>query len=235
MEEKKTIKISITTLFLILAIVAIIVMGVFILKINKQQEEQIESNKELKEEINKLKTDNNVENNTNNEIENNTTNNSTTESLANTASFTDSEVKKSLEEYLNLIGYKHGSKLSILVPLNLMNEESIANLEESGEAEVNTGVKYDKFKNQILNYISNNCFDNTFNDDYINKNGTLYVKNEDGSGDSYNVKNISKISDNSYKAEIENDAYDEVITDTINFKITNNSNGKCVIDECDKK
>ena len=53
MEEKKTIKISITTLFLILAIVAIIVMGVFILKINKQQEEQIESNKELKEEINK--------------------------------------------------------------------------------------------------------------------------------------------------------------------------------------
>lgn len=235
MEEKKTIKISITTLFLILSIVAIIVMGVFILKINKQQEEQIESNKELKEEINKLKTDNNVENNTNNETENNTTNNSTTESLANTASFTDSEVKKSLEEYLNLMGYKHGSKLSILVPLNLMNEESIANLEESGEAEVNTGVKYDKFKNQILNYISNNCFDNTFNDDYINKNGTLYVKNEDGSGDSYKVKSISKISDNSYKAEIENDAYDEVITDTINFKITNNSNGKCVIDECDKK
>ncbi len=235
MEEKKTIKISITTLFLVLAIVAIIVMGVFILKINKQQEEQIESNKELKEEINKLKTDNNVENNTNNETENNTTNNSTTESLANTASFTDSEVKKSLEEYLNLMGYKHGSKLSILVPLNLMNEESIANLEESGEAEVNTGVKYDKFKNQILNYISNNCFDNTFNDDYINKNGTLYVKNEDGSGDSYKVKSISKISDNSYKAEIENDAYDEVITDTINFKITNNSNGKCVIDECDKK
>ena len=235
MEEKKTIKISITTLFLVLAIFAIIVMGVFILKINKQQEEQIESNKELKEEINKLKTDNNVENNTNNGTENNTTNNSTTESLANTASFTDSEVKKSLEEYLNLMGYKHGNKLSILVPLNLMNEESIANLEESGEAEVNTGVKYDKFKNQILNYISNNCFDNTFNDDYINKNGTLYVKNEDGSGDSYKVKSISKISDNSYKAEIENDAYDEVITDTINFKITNNSNGKCVIDECDKK
>lgn len=235
MEEKKTIKISITTLFLVLAIFAIIVMGVFILKINKQQEEQIESNKELKEEINKLKTDNNVENNTNNGTENNTTNNSTTESLANTASFTDSEVKKSLEEYLNLMGYKHGNKLSILVPLNLMNEESIANLEESGEAEVNTGVKYDKFKNQILNYISNNCFDNTFNDDYINKNGTLYVKNEDGSGDSYKVKSISKISDNSYKAEIENDAYDDVITDTINFKITSNSNGKCVIDECDKK
>lgn len=235
MEEKKTIKISITTLFLVLAIFAIIVMGVFIIKINKQQEEQIESNKELKEEVNKLKTDNNVENNTNNETENNINNNSTTESSANTASFTDSEVKKSLEEYLNLMGYKHGSKLSILVPLNLMNEESIANLEESGEAEVNTGVKYDKFKNQILNYISNNCFDNTFNDDYINKNGTLYVKNEDGSGDSYKVKSISKISDNSYKAEIENDAYDEVITDTINFKITNNSNGKCVIDECDKK
>ena len=69
----------------------------------------------------------------------------------------------------------------------------------------------------------------------INRNGTLYVMDVDGSGDSYKVKSISKISDNSYKAEIENDAYDEVITDTINFKITNNSNGKCVIDECDKK
>lgn len=106
MEEKKTIKISITTLFLVLAIFAIIVMGVFIIKINKQQEEQIESNKELKEEINKLKTDNNVENNTNNETENNINNNSTTESSANTASFTDNEVKEAIEKYLELIGYK---------------------------------------------------------------------------------------------------------------------------------
>lgn len=234
MEEKKTIKISITTLFLILIVIAIIVMGIFMLKINKQQEEQIESNKELKEEINKLKADNNVNSNANTETEN--TNNSSTESSTKKVSFTDNEIKKSLEEYLNLIGYKHGSKLSILIPLNLINEEDMANLEESGEIEINTGVKYDKFKNQILNYISNNCFDNTFNnDDYINKNGTLYIKNEDGSGDSYKVKNVSKNSDNSYKAVIENDAYDEVITDTINFKITSNSNGKCVIDECDIK
>ena len=242
MEEKKTIKISITTLFLVLAIVAIIVMGVFILKINKQQEEQIESNKELKEEVNKLKTDNNVENNTNNETENNINNNSTTESSANTASFTDNEVKEAIEKYLELIGYKHGYAPALLVPMNLVDEEYMANLEANGNTDENyynnyigTKVEYNKFKNEILNYISNDFFDKEFDNDYINRNGTLYVMDVDGSGDSYKVKSISKISDNSYKAEIENDAYDEVITDTINFKVTSNSNGKCVIDECDKK
>lgn len=235
MEEKKTIKISITTFFLILTIVVIIAMGIFIAKISKQQEEQIELNNELKKEINELKTNSN---NVSNELETNTINNTLVESSTREESFTDSEVKKSLEEYLNLIGYKHGYEPALLVPMNLVDEEYMANLEansNSNENYVGTKVEYNKFKNEILNYISNDFFDKEFDNDYINRNGTLYVMDVDGSGDSYKVKSISKISDNSYKAEIENDAYDEVITDTINFKITNNSNGKCVIDECDIK
>lgn len=235
MEEKKTIKISITTFFLILTIVVIIAMGIFIAKISKQQEEQIELNNELKKEINELKTNSN---NVSNELETNTINNTLVESSTREASFTDSEVKKSLEEYLNLIGYKHGYEPALLVPMNLVDEEYMANLEansNSNENYVGTKVNYNKFKNEILNYISKDFFDEEFSNDYINKNGNLYVMDVSGSGDSYKVKSISKISDNSYKAEIENDAYDEVITDTINFKITNNSNGKCVIDECDIK
>lgn len=235
MEEKKTIKISITTFFLILTIVVIIAMGIFIAKISKQQEEQIELNNELKKEINELKTNSN---NVSNELETNTINNTLVESSTREASFTDSEVKKSLEEYLNLIGYKHGYEPALLVPMNLVDEEYMANLEansNSNENYVGTKVNYNKFKNEILNYISNDFFDKEFDNDYINRNGTLYVMDVDGSGDSYKVKSISKISDNSYKAEIENDAYEDVITETINFKITSNRDGKCVIDECDIK
>ena len=54
MEEKKTIKISLSTFFLILAIIAICVMGVFIYKINNDKIIADNEILELKDSINKL-------------------------------------------------------------------------------------------------------------------------------------------------------------------------------------
>lgn len=55
MEEKKSIKISLSTFFLILAIIAIIVMGIFIYILDKDKKAEIQKSADLQSQINSLK------------------------------------------------------------------------------------------------------------------------------------------------------------------------------------
>lgn len=54
MEEKKVTKISLSTFFLILAIIAIIIMGFFIYKINNDKNAEIKKSTELQSQVNSL-------------------------------------------------------------------------------------------------------------------------------------------------------------------------------------
>ena len=54
MEEKNVTKISLSTFFLILAIIAIIVMGVFIYKLNNEKAAEIQKSTELQSQVNSL-------------------------------------------------------------------------------------------------------------------------------------------------------------------------------------
>lgn len=54
MEEKKVTKISLSTFFLILAIIAIVVMGIFIYKLNNDKTAEIQKSTELQAQVNSL-------------------------------------------------------------------------------------------------------------------------------------------------------------------------------------
>ena len=54
MEDKKTTKISLSTFFLILAIIAIILMGVYIYKLNSDKTAEIQKSTELQAQVNNL-------------------------------------------------------------------------------------------------------------------------------------------------------------------------------------
>jgi len=54
MEEKKASKISLSTIFLIIAIIAIIVMGLFLYKLNNDKASEIQKSAELQSQINSL-------------------------------------------------------------------------------------------------------------------------------------------------------------------------------------
>lgn len=74
MEEKKVTKISLSTFFLILAIIAIIVMGIFIYNLNNDRTTEIQKSTELQAQINTLKTKNNNLNGTLNTLQENSSN-----------------------------------------------------------------------------------------------------------------------------------------------------------------
>ena len=54
MEEKNAAKISLSTFFLILAIIAIIIMGIFIYKLNNDKTAEIQKSAELQSQVNSL-------------------------------------------------------------------------------------------------------------------------------------------------------------------------------------
>ena len=54
MEEKKVTKISLSTFFLILAIIAIIVMGIFMYKLYNEKTEETKKSNELQTQVNSL-------------------------------------------------------------------------------------------------------------------------------------------------------------------------------------
>ena len=108
MEEKNATKISLSTFFLILAIIAMIVMGIFIYKLNNDKTTEIQKSTELQAQVNSLngtvsdlqgKIDNisktiNSNNSTNTENKTNTSNNSIIKD--NTANNTEQVVKPSI-------------------------------------------------------------------------------------------------------------------------------------------
>ena len=54
MEEKKAVKISLSTLFLILAVIVIIIMAVFIIKLNNEKSAETEKSAQLQAQVNSL-------------------------------------------------------------------------------------------------------------------------------------------------------------------------------------
>lgn len=95
MEEKNVTKISLSTFFLILAIIAIIVMGVFIYKLNNDKTAEVQKSTELQAQVNSLNgTVSDLQGKINNISETINSNNST----ENTTKSENSTQNKTLEE-----------------------------------------------------------------------------------------------------------------------------------------
>ena len=153
--------------------------------------------------------------------------------------FSDEEVKKSFQKYLDLVGAKWLESYDILIKLDLIKESDAANFKQaSTEGYLKTNIKYFEFKNKMLNYVTENCFENdiivfdsTEHKAYINEDGYLCCANSGSSGGNYKVQSITKINDKQYMAKVIHTLEEGEEDINYNFGIENN-NGKCVIDYC---
>lgn len=241
MEEKKTIKISISTFFLILAVIVIIAMGIFSIKMYNEKTVATEKSAELQTQVNELtgtvsglqgKINSISETiSTNNYISNTAvTNENKSETGTKAKTFTDAQVKEAIQDYLNIIGSKEGSPSSVLDYLKLKGKESTARK----EGYLKTDIKYSKFKKSILEYITERCFKEEFSEAFIEEDGYVCYFNGGATGVGYEVNSITKVNDKTYNAKavwMQEESKEDV---SFEFGIEN-SNGKCVIDYCNQK
>lgn len=195
MEEKKVTKISLSTFFLIISLVVIIVMGIFMYKFYNE------------------KTDN----------------------ISETISFTDEQIKEAFANYLEIKATNGGKDL-----LEWLTEKGNLNYDSSKDNELDNGmiitnIKFSDYKNAMLNYVSENEFEKNWKSPFFGEDtqGNLITANGGGSNPVYTIKNITKISDMNYTAQISYIVDESAPTPSYdkNFSFTISSyNSNCVID-----
>lgn len=217
MSDKKNIKISLSSFFLIIAIIIILIMGYAIYRlyakksVAETQVDNLNSKIEsLESQVDGLQTtinsvsaaiSNGTNSNTSNVNQSSNTNNTTDTEAINT------KCKTTLDKYLNLIGTSEGSPENLLVELNLLTTDKFEKLKNnSNENYIKTSVKYEDLKNAMLDYVTEDFFETNFekNDNYKNSNGYVSVINGGGSGISYTIKNfeLKSKSNNIYKYNV---------------------------------
>lgn len=237
MDEKKAIKISLSTFFLILAIIVIIVMCIFMFKLYNEKTEETKKSSELQTQVNNLnETISDLQGKIDNISETINSNNSTenTSTANNSTSFTDEQVKTALSNYLELRAHADCGS-----PLEYLNEKGKLNYDSSQDTILNDGtiitsIKFSDYKNAMLNYVSENEFEkNWTSTQYLNENNNGYLTKGQGGGKFwvYTVNSITKTNNSTYSTKItatddfEDSKKDENLTFTVK-----SYNGNCVID-----
>ena len=141
--------------------------------------------------------------------------------------FSDDEIKKAIQEYMDLIAAKSNSNGYMLVKLGLLKENEM-NFED---VEVVTNISYEEFKNKMLNYVTEEFLVSKFSSEFYEKDSKLVYQELDGNGFEFEVNDISK-NDDKYICNGTIKGFENDINKAITFKVER-VNNKCVISYCD--
>ena len=151
------------------------------------------------------------------------------ESTENKNEFSNVEVKECLQNYLGLVGVMHGSTEGLLRKLGYTD------FDESSLPDyfTKTNIKYSDFKNKMLNYMTEECFNNSngLNEYFKEKDEYLIYSNVGASGWGFEIENVQLVEDLKYTA-IVNYGEERQNQKEINFSLEE-INGKLVIATCD--
>ena len=198
MEEKNVKKIRLLTFFLILAIIVIIVMGVFIYKLNNDKTTEIQKSTELQSQVNSL--NGNVSDlqgkidsiSKTIDSSNSTQNNPTTDTL----SINRTAIESTIQKYFNIRQILASDTLNLLVELGLKTTNQTADNYKGFSSDkpyansyfLITDVSYSDFEKAISKYMTMDLFKSQYPDYVINKDGTLCIYSNGGTSGSSTIK-----------------------------------------------
>ena len=245
MEKKEPIKVSLSTVFLIIAIIVIVIMGYFVCKFYNDKVEGANKVNDLQKQVGNLNgTINDLQgkiNSINDAINTNKTSEKTETNInANiNVEFTNEEVKKAISDYLELY-----SSAACGTPLDFLKEKGkinyydpFKNVINTTNGEITTNVKFSDYKKAMLNYITENEFERNWTTKIgliENSNGYLTHGQLGGGFRNYTIRDIAKIDTNKYSVKATSIVEDDDSTRENNSFIfeLKNYNNNCVIDSC---
>lgn len=226
MDEQKATKISLSTFFLILAIIIIIGMGTLICILYKEKTELNQKSAELQTQVNNLTATIAKNINTNTSIANTDNNDSTF--------FTDEQVKATLSNFLELQAHANCDSL-----LENLTEKGFLNYDSSKDTIQNDGtiitkIKFSDYKNAMLNYISESEFERNWSStQYFSENTNGYLSKIQGGGGlrTYTINNLIKNNNSTYSAKTTSIVDNDTTTkENEDFTFTvKDYHGNCVI------
>ena len=207
MEEKKTTKINLSTFFLIVTIIKIIVLCIFIYKLYNDKTTEIQKSTGLQTQINNLNsTINDLQGKINTISETINNNNSTKNtSISSTSSVNKSAIESTIQKYFNIRQILASDTLNVLVELGLKTTNQSADNYKGFSNDkpypnsyfIITDVSYSDFENAISKYMTTELFKSQYPDYVMNKDGILCIYSEGGTSGSSTLNECSISSSNS--------------------------------------
>lgn len=160
--------------------------------------------------------------------ENKSNNKQTTTKNINDNEPSEEELRKIISEFLIIDGEGHTD--GILNYLNIGYDESKEVYDEKSDLVI-TNVKYDDFKNKMLNYMTEDYFNKEYGEKYI-KDENGYIRKGQGGGEypEYKINKITKNENLSYTVDVTATDYnDESNDETYEFTFKKYNN-KLVVD-----
>ena len=154
----------------------------------------------------------------------------------NQITFSNETVKSSLQKYLDLSGALAGSPRNLLVELGLLenNDTNGESVDVEGTPYITTNIKSSDFKNTMLKYVSEKCYEEEFTR-WFKFFDWVYYFDGGATGRSFEVVSISKISETEYTAKVNEIMIDDT-KELKEYKFNiSNYNGNCVIDNAIEK
>lgn len=152
--------------------------------------------------------------------------------VKNNNDFSNVEIKKCLQNYLDIYGAFRGSPEGMLVKMGLMEHNEYKDIHDNY---VKTDIKYSDFKNELLKYITEDWFKECIEKATFFKDvdGVLYYSTYAASGCEFEIIDIKAKDSSSYTADIYYFVDPEYKTEeTISFSVES-YNGRCVISNCE--
>ena len=174
--EKKEIKISLSSFFLIFALITIIVMGIFIYRLYNEKTEQTQKSSELENQVNNLNDSLNILQGKINTISTTINSNTSTENSATNSSTNDNITNDTLssEQIKNIEGEFHPQ-------INVANDASYFSFDIDGtvKLEGNTTMSGTySIENNVIKIRYNKLEEPGMDDTTINKEQTLTIGNK---------------------------------------------------------
>ena len=205
MEEKNVTKISLSTFLLILAIIAIAVMGIVIYKLNNDKTAEIQKSTELQSQVNSLSS-------TVNDLQSKIDKVSETVNSSSSSSNNKVTIESTIQKYFDIRQILSSDTLNVLVELGLKTtHQTSADYKGfySDKPYANsyfliTDVSYSDFEKSISKYMTIDLFNNQYPDYVINKDGALCIYSDGGTSGYSTVKEckISNTDSNTYICDV---------------------------------
>ena len=161
------------------------------------------------------------------------------------------DLQSALEKYLYLYCLRGGTSIltrdegrfEYALDFYRTSDEATKDLKESDEKVIyedgieeelyKTSIKYSDYKEELLNYMSENLFEENFTRGYENIDGILYVANDGGCGNGYDIIKMTKNSDNSYDVECKYyEGENPYVISNLNVTFGKNNNGAIIVESC---
>ena len=228
-EEKNTKKNNgVLIVLLVLALIIIAVMGFFTYKFYNEKTKETEKSTELQATVNTLNetvTDlqekmNTISDTIGSRDSENTTTENTTSNKDKNQPLSNAEIKKAIQACLDLESAKSNGPGMNLETLGFYKDESESEQEQPAQKSGfnKTTIKYKEFKNKMIEYMTEECYEKQWGDIYSNENGYLCYDNIGETGIKYEVNSIEKTTDG-YKANVTASSEGPDIKKEVNFKI----------------